>query len=128
MKGSEIVSVEFMDSRFSGRFWIFRIGLEGGSDHHVQDHGEAHESSANSEALDAAEKIGGDLARDDANRDAADQDHHTRAPGADGCQLSDIRRRAFFCHEEIPKSSGSRWKIASCRQWGNIPLLQMSED
>src|SRR6266566_1233963 len=62
-----------MDSRVSGRCCIFCVGLEGHSDDHVQDHGKPYQSPANADSLDAAEEIGRNPARDDANRDAADK-------------------------------------------------------
>src|SRR5712692_1967414 len=126
MSGSETFSEEFMASRISGSRWIFCTGIESGPDHPVQNSGEPHKSSADAKSFDAAEKFRRNLAGNDANRDAADQDHQARTAGADGGQLSDVRGRPFLGHDESPKLSGSRWRIPSNHHGANISLLQIS--
>src|SRR5258707_8491225 len=100
MGGSETFSEEFMALRVSGRRRIFCTRIESGTDHQVQNSGESHESPADAESFDAAEKFRRNLASDDTNRDAADQDYQAGAAGADRGQLSDIRRRPFSRHDE----------------------------
>jgi len=111
-----------MASRVSGWRWIFGTRIESGPDHHVQNAGEAHESSADAESFNAAEKFRRNLARNDSDRDAANQDYQAGAAGADRSQLSDIRWRPSFCHDKSPIISGSGWKIRRA----NISPLQLS--
>src|SRR5258708_37465288 len=111
-----------MASGVSGGRWMFGARIETGPDHDVQNAGEAYESSADTQSFNAAEKFRRNLARNNADRDAANQDYQTGAAGADRSQLSDIRGRPSFCHDKSPIISGSRWKIRGA----NISPLRLS--
>src|SRR5258708_39050022 len=113
MGGGEAFSEEFMASRVSGGRRTFCPRIESGTDQQVQNSGESHEPPADAESFDAAEKFRRNLASDDTNRDAADQDYQAGAAGADRGQLSDIRRRPFSRHDDGSIISASRRRILS---------------